>query len=309
MKDADKDKVFLIDVYGDRLVVDKANKAQDIKNPKDFLHIIADKMMSAFSKDAWASLFDWCKENLTTAVLLISALGSIVQIYHLAKINLAYVKFFSITQLIADGSLILVTVITATIFYKIQAPLFESDFRKKIAINIEKTNLLNPISSYIVLAFFLTYPFTLISVAYRLKIEWLWVSPVISTILIASNIVFIYFTISYVRKYYNFLKTTSDQFKFKKTSMLVCNFVLLMTMISTVLFSTKVVFVYLEGYSSPFNLINYENVKKKTEDDYGKLKSYELLYFNDTYMFISIEQQDSDLKRTVIYKTQDVFFK
>lgn len=308
MTENNDDKFFLVDIYGDRLVSEKAAIEDKKKTPENIIHSVSDRVMNLFYQDTWADLFGWCRKNLTTLVLLISGLGSIVQVYHLAKMNLSYVKFFSITQLIADGSLILVTILTVIIIYKIQAPILKMDIEKQISNSIEAVPVKSLTLEYLVIIMFLGFPFLLSFFTYRMSVEWLWVSPILATFVISLDIVFIFFTLSYVRKYYDYLKTTPSDLKLKKLTIFVCNSILVLSLLTTLYFSYKVAYIYLEGYKIPFNVVNYQKVKDKTEADYGELRSYELMYFNDVYTFVAIEQKDSDIKRTVIYKTQDILF-
>lgn len=53
------------------------------------------------------SIYKNVKENLSIILLLPAILGSIWQIAELASIQTAFIRFFSVTQLVADGALIL----------------------------------------------------------------------------------------------------------------------------------------------------------------------------------------------------------
>ena len=63
---------------------------------------------------------------------------------------------------------------------------------------------------------------------------------------------------------------------------------------------------YLDLYKipTPERLANYEYVKSRIEEDYGKDQKYDIRYFNDKYTFIEITKD----KSIAIYKTDDILF-
>lgn len=296
---------FLIDIYGDRLTSDKLKKRVS-RNP---IQIFSDILTNFFHVNRLKSIFDWCREDLTTVVLLISGVGAVIQVYHLAKINLAYVKFFSITQLIADGSLIFVTVLTVTVVYKIQEPMFRYLTANEKLKNSKKATTRENVKVIILIAgLSVILSIGLMNVINKLKIEWLWISPIWSTIMVSIQFVFIFFMFKQIRKYYDFLKDNISDFKFKKTSIWISNFALAISMLVSLVYTAKVAYVYLEAYSIPFNTLNYRDIKQRVKDDHSELTSYKFLYFNDLYTFVEIGLKGSEHKTRVIYKTDDIMF-
>lgn len=304
MKDDNNEK-FLIDIYGDRLVSEKS----DVKTSLNPIYILSNILNQILHQNTWNKLFDWCRNDLTTIVLLISGIGSVIQIYHLAKINLSYVKFFSITQLVADGSLVFLTMVTVAVIYRILKPLFDYiHINASLVIGQKKYPIENVFLIWMMVIFSIFYPFYLMDLAYKIPIEWLWVAPVWSTILVSIHFVIIFFMFNYIRSYYYYFKSSSNNFKFKKLSILASNIVLASFLVGSSYFSTKVIYVYLEAYGIPYTAINYRNVKEKVKADYGELDSYQLLYFNDLYLFVEIKMKGSENKTKVIYKTEDALF-
>src|SRR5688572_10530525 len=51
--------------------------------------------------------YDWIKENISVLVLAPTIVGGLWQLLELAFIDIAYIRFFSISQLVPDGILIL----------------------------------------------------------------------------------------------------------------------------------------------------------------------------------------------------------
>lgn len=64
--------------------------------------------------------FEFIKENLTVLVILPAFIGGLWQVFELTNISYAYIRFFSVSQMVADGILILFVGILSSITFLIQ---------------------------------------------------------------------------------------------------------------------------------------------------------------------------------------------
>lgn len=71
------------------------------------------------------------KDNLTFIILIPTILGGIWQIWELSNVSVGFIRFFSISQLVSDGLLILFLLFFSWIFFKIGSSL--GRFRKRSA--------------------------------------------------------------------------------------------------------------------------------------------------------------------------------
>ncbi|WP_201573480.1 hypothetical protein [Psychrobacter sp. H8-1] len=89
---------------------------------------------------------EWIFSHISIVVLIPSFLGAVWQILELSSINVAYIRFFSISQIPIDGTLILFLLIFLFGMSKITMALVKHSFEKKIEMFedeslLEKTKL------------------------------------------------------------------------------------------------------------------------------------------------------------------------
>lgn len=259
-----------------------------------------------FNRNTWLKLWEWCKHNLTTAVLVISGLGSAIQILELSKISIAYIRFFSVTQVISDGALVVATlvllVISYTIFRFILLPESHILFMKQ---KIDKKRLskgqVDRSSIFYFLAPVVFYA-TLTCIGFRYFKTHLFMS------VIGLSILYVYLTAAFIYAchYYEYLRTTQDSFKFKDISRWISKWIrpLIIIMFTA---SLLVLTVFsLQAYKIPYNLENYSKVDQQVRKDYKDIRDHRILYFNDSYLFVEIYREDR--KSVIIYETKGVLF-
>ena len=62
------------------------------------------------------NIIKFLKEYLSLIIIIPTFLGGIWQILELSLMSISYVRFFSITQLVADGILIIIVIIKKSFF-------------------------------------------------------------------------------------------------------------------------------------------------------------------------------------------------
>lgn len=272
------------------------NKQDVMKKTKNYS--IRDRI---FDKSLWLRGFNITKENIPFILIIISGLGAAIQIIEISKIDITYIRFFSVTQLAADGALITLTLISSYIMYKfylttlvvmtpitnLENALIREDKTYKTTKDIPSLVIfLQAVSGAAI--FMHRGPFE----------ENLYLMIAISSMIIAGlAFVLKYFILH--RKYVKMRDDTagnawSDIFFIAAPAILIAYTVV------------NIGNIYLDLYKipTPERLTNYNYIKSRIAQDYGSNKEYNIRYFNDKYTFIEITQDNS----IAIYKTDDILF-
>lgn len=252
--------------------------------------------------------FSFLNENISVILFTISGLGALKQVFELVSIHLSYLKFFSVSQLVADGALVLFVIVTFSITSYI--------YLSVVTIGINSEGIpANTDPEQIKLTYFQTVYTSILTVVlgvfflyFNEKIYYI-KYPFTFLILNAVFVAFIIFTNKKSRKYNTNVSRFSRASESKKNNlyyMTLINSIISTLVITIIIFQT--IIVYSEVLMRPYNIDNYSNVEKQVFKDYKDIKSYEILYFNDLYIFVEIRISQENDKKVVIYKTEDVMF-
>lgn len=201
-------------------------------------------------------LFIKVKDNLGTAIVIPTVLGGLIQLVELGSINTSYIRFFSASQLIPDGLIVVLTVIFVSIVFII--------YNKLLSKNSHLLNLINfvnlPIYS-IVIYFAVISLFSLVSIYHLYNYDTYMSIQNIPIILLALNAAFLAFVLhvkdvsftlsSYVLRKYNTDKLIVEASRYYSF----CVGLVLLLIFS--LLSIKFVLSQLESINKPYNLDNY----------------------------------------------------
>lgn len=262
------------------------------------------------SKSLYSKYLDYSnKYNPASILLLLYFLGSIVQIYELFKIDIFYVIFFSITQLISDGAILLILLlIIMTIWKLIDTILLILGFWEKVSQNINELSKQHYLYASLLLlgvplAFLLVFPMLDISIENN---------PIISLIFV--SVLFIFLSIcnkssSIYQKYLQHDKELSKQEKIYADLTLLSPFI---SFVISILLIILVLRIVLGSSQNPVNFENFNKAKYQVISDYDELdlsvENCEILYFNDKYTFIQVSNSENGNKFIVIYQTESAFF-
>ncbi|MDD5359345.1 MAG: hypothetical protein PHI02_03665 [Sulfurovaceae bacterium] len=226
------------------------------------------------------------KEYLPLIVLLPATLGGLWQIAALASISIPYVRFFSVTQLIADGVLVILVVMPWLICAYLYAKQVE-EFKIKPK---KKKELSSKIRYYLLRAFLVLYlSLIAILIIYVLVYD---VSKTNNELInyIATTILF--FSIVVIFDLLLFNASSSEIFdKAYNSKIFKVPFIFLFTMIFLVIFPM----FFNSKFFIPRNLENLENLDKYNSDKNAKLR-----YFNDKYIFIEHKKEDNSTTIQVV---------
>ncbi len=254
------------------------------------------------SRKTWLDGFNLTKENLGTALLLVSGLGAVIQIIELIKIDISYLRFFSVTQLAADGALAFVTVLYSFIIYRLYLITYTSMSiipRLEKAIE-DKDNKYVPSEIMSVIALFVGVQ----GAAIFLNVEAFGDRSILMFTINAMMLA----TLFFVSKYFLLVRKHIKVSDISKKGIWSANFLVVSSVSITIYALIKIAGIYIELYRipTPNKLNNYEYLASRVKKDYGITDNndYKPLYFNDKYTFVEIKSN----KSVIIYKTDDVMY-
>ncbi|OCB70199.1 hypothetical protein [Flavobacterium crassostreae] len=240
------------------------------------------------------TIVNFLKENLNIIIVVPAFIGGLWQALELMNIDYSYIRFFSISQIVPDGILILIFLIIAfssamfglfadTIFFikdetKPIEYLGTDDYEKYRKKELRKWKILFVLIYVGSLAYYIRFMFS--KPIYR---EFKFDVVLICLIIFWLNNV--------LNRCYYFAKDTSKEL-FK-----MCNFFLLILyLIIGNYFSKNLHKIFIV----PDNIINIEKVISEVNIKFPNSKQ-ELLYFNDKYIFFKITDK---LKKEKVYITK-----
>lgn len=316
-----ENEIHLIDIYGDKLTVDireeEEEEEEDLKGDENIVEIIAaiKSLNILFKISTWQNTFEWSKDNISTALIWISGIGAIIQIIELASIHVSYIRFFSVTQLISDGALVLLMaafiVIIAFVTTKFLTPTLVA---KQLIIDIKKNRSFSRFEKYVRYSIMLLVSGACVWTFMGIRATDIQKNMLISMILIAFIFALLTYSAFYYSVFDDYLQKTNDRFMlfgkydFKSYYRSFNSFMVIATAMVICIVIVKSIFLFPSASRLPYNLENYNQMVEKIEEDYKDLSQYKLLYFNDTYAFIEIRKNKEEESKVVVYKTDDLMF-
>lgn len=259
---------------------------------------------------------NFIKNNKTLILFIPTILGGIWQFLELYSIDTIYIRFFSITQLISDGLVILFVTLPLLLFYYLLLYIganYNKVFRKN-AFNFNR---------YIFVLIFLFSLLIVVGTMISVFMEYVVISESIMEI---SNAIGISLMLAFYLGVFNLSsnKIRSGFLDKKKRIKILMNFDLFIFMIkSFTMFFLFIVLLTLiklisSNYSFPEDSLNINNVYSLLETDYNlESKKCKIAYMNDTYTFIEYSYpkekdemttaSDTIAKKIIIYKTDELF--
>lgn len=294
--------------------------------PKD---IVTEKIDSDKNKKKNLRIYvKWAFNNISIVLLAPSLLGAVWQILELSSMNIAYIRFFSISQIPVDGTLILFLLTLILVMSKLiiafikyvfntKMKMFEDKDKnegKEIIENLNyllvKSAVINTLLAcsliYIITELFVyTFPqspiFTILFLGFN--ITGLMIYSVDMIILISLKLLKDGNEINDVT---DNLRSLLDKYK---------NYVL-WSVLAGIALTIFILYSLLKAFSASFilpaNLYNTKILESIVYREF-KTKDYNVEYFNDKYIFVqlcAIEKCNHRLdKEIVIYPTEKVLFK
>lgn len=227
-------------------------------------------------------MFDLIRNNITMIAVIPTLIGGIWQICKLGSISINMIRFFSISQLVCDGMILLVIFIPLFLYL---IPFIRTIYlESKKGQNIFDKDLLLP---------------NLFAVMVLLSI-------IVSSIL--------YFEL------YRYIKTDNLTDLFARTHLLYIPLIVLYYVLQKILkkeIIMQFVFIAFAAIFFSITLISFNNISQNLKNienfqlllqstkEQTKSKKIKILYFNDKYIFIEIDKLKS--KSILIKKIDDLF--
>lgn len=279
--------------------------------------------------------YDFINANLSLIVLVPTVLGSIWQIVQISRLNISYLRFFSPSQVVVDGVLILSLIFITYLLFELIRQMYRRTnvnipIRHSIIEEIKNSqfDLFLSLSLYLLLFVVL---FTSVEFFYPL-LKRIFISKPVDTILLFLGIsTFLYIlvreNIINLALYFIERKVISHRWLEEKLvpnltlrtekilSLRVILFFILLIPILKFL-SIPIMFIS-DEIGTPFNTLNMDYVNATVEKDL-ETNLFRVRYFNDNYLFVEIcENKVCDHMidnkylppKYVIYKTEELLFK
>lgn len=279
----------------------KKDKRMDLTGFRELFDKNATSSVNKIIYHFFVNIFRIIKDNANVVLFTTYGLGSVVQIIELSKINTSYIKFFSISQLIADGTFILTISLYIYICTKIFTYIFFILNVSKMLeyyLKVGKRDFIK--SALLLIPLFLLFLFyNVLSTGY-FNFSFI-------TLIITFSFVYVLFTelLTYSFKHDDYFTSKGDNLL---GIGLIYRIALIIVIINS-LISIPTVFINL--YRIPQNLDNYDKAKQLVMTDYkgqGITKDdIKIKYFNDKFMFIEITKPSKE-KSIVIYQTNSALF-
>tara|TARA_R110002049_G_scaffold302643_2_gene495926 strand:- start:5 stop:862 length:858 start_codon:yes stop_codon:yes gene_type:complete len=267
------------------------------------------------------------KDFLPLVVLLPTILGGMLQTIQLIIIGPEYIRFFSITQLVSDGILILSILSIIYISYLFLRRYY--NFKKITAHNISlkfavrRLVLIIFIFSLIFLLYYVNKEFEYISAEYSIGSFLVYgflaffILPLVIQFIILFFFILIRFITYLLIKWKGIDKLEvyiSNKERLRASLEPIVNILIM-------IFIVPIAFLLIGGFmliiqfgvstNNPHKLANLECVSTLVNEKYGDNQDSHILYFNDKYFFIKITDtlSDKDDVQVILFKTENVLFK
>lgn len=265
-------------------------------------------------------------KNVFPLILILPTLiGGLWQMLELIFIDPSFIRFFSISQLISDGILIL-SILSIFGFY-IYFLDKHFDFKDLMKFDLSKKfNISQFIGSLVLILFTSLYYYNVVddlgfdhilnSQIGKLLVELLlagvFLPLLLKGILVFSHeiLILLFFSkrelkVKHLREFKNRKGTLYCLVHFVSTLLMIFSLIFIIFSIITLIeFRNKVIY--------PQNLANLQNIYNEVYKEFGKKQKTSILYFNDKFIFVELYNEKNDKKNPSlikIYKTDDILFK
>lgn len=312
----------------EKIMLDSNEKELKIRkwHKSDSGLFLPDTYLAKVKKKTLKERIRWVIDNITIVLLLPSFLGAVWQILELSSMNIAYIRFFSISQIPVDGTLILFLGLLLLAMGKIIITFVKFDFETK-AKQYKDENLLAEIKSKLnklIIKHTITLMILLAGLAYLIPnifIDMFADSPIFTIVLMGGAVmaVMLYAADTLVLVSLKIISGNHDIDNIEKTirsSLDKYKYLILFSVVSITILTSITLIILLKLFSQnfilPTNLYNTKDLDLVINKEF-KTKDYSIEYFNDKYIFVelcTIKKCSHALdKEIVIYPTEKVLFK
>lgn len=219
------------------------------------------------------------KSNLNLIILIPTILGGLWQLFELSRISMSFVRFFSVSQIIPDGILLLTFIsiifISNRFSYKITKSGLDDSPSKTL--NIVRFIIITIIGTMWIFAF-----------VYRtIKLERIELFLLIFSIVFLTSILTSFFYLIKTNNIINFIKKP-----------IIKEFILPILSLGILylffIFLNYSFDLFHRTYMFPNNWGNKLNIESFINKKYTNKPEFDILYFNDKYFFLEIESENNE---------------
>ena len=266
------------------------------------------------------SKLDWIKEYLSIIVIIPAIIGGIWQIIELSYISTSYIRFFSPTQVISDGLLVLFVL---TLFFFISKLSLKhinfnnyknrkhdyftwKKFIKNLLLIVLQLSLIGSLSYYYIIPEYSEF-FNNISITVFLLLTS-------CCIIIFIYVSYILFDIFHLIASMPFIKKRIEERRRKKqnnkrevnVATITISTILLLLFLQFILSpALDLIGKFREDFILPNNLKNLDYIECKINKTYSKTLKHKILYLNDTYVFVEVKKNKAS-KDILILKFEEL---
>lgn len=251
----------------------------------------------------WKIIPKIISDNIGFLLVIVPSIGALIQIKQLVDIDISYLRFFSVSQLVADGVLALVPCVIFILLSYIYQAYISLGLDKELEV-IQLNQKLSYIRPLFLLSIVVFASFTYYSEPNKESIYN--DSPTFMLIMASVGVGFIFYIINDSKYNKSILKKRNNKHQVRLNIIKILDYtiwlsyiLILYTLISTFIIYTNILEV-------PRDFENYNKVGFIVNQYHEDLNAYEVLYFNDRYTFVKL---DKDTGHTIeVYKTDAILF-
>lgn len=231
--------------------------------------------------------FSFWRSNFQLLIAIPALIGGIWQICELGNISFSFIRFFSSTQLIADGLLIMSIIFFPVFFIWIVGQMDDLVKNQK---SIFKYFSPKPVALGIVIICLAIFNFLIIENIHYTEKQFVefgrYYLPLVGTF-----VTYVIFDakIIYLSKYF------SD-----KILKFIEGVLIILIMISFVLFTKRILVLFHNKFTFPSNVENIQILENKIKEDDSTIRKTKLLYFNNSYLFFELTRKNKTKNIRVI---------
>jgi hypothetical protein len=264
------------------------------------------------TKNRISYLSNLIKDNIAIIVLIPTVLGGLIQLFKLGMIDLRYIRYFSVTQLVPDGllAILLLCIITAIVYIHNNFLLIKLSFiPEKLTTKLKLRSLISSLIIATGQAISITY-----AVVEMPSTEELLNSSnyfiAVNAVIYVGILAMVFYCFKYISLEKEYLRNTDHVIlidnKLLKTSKSIFSVFSLILLISFIVIFLRMTYFFIEYMNEAKGTYNYSKIEEIISNDFESYTDYKILYFNDKYTFVEVNVKDSNV--ITIYKTDNVFF-
>ncbi|MGP4964647.1 hypothetical protein [Psychrobacter celer] len=263
-------------------------------------------------KNRISYLSNLIKDNIAIIVLIPTVLGGLIQLFKLGMIDLRYIRYFSVTQLVPDGllAILLLCIITVIVYTHNNFLLIKLSFiPEKLTTKLKLRSLISSLVIATGQAISITY-----AVVEMPSTEELLNSSnyfiAVNAVIYVGILAMVFYCFKYINLEKEYLRDTDHVVlidnKLLKTSKSIFSAFSLILLISFIVIFLRMTYFFIEYMNEAKGTYNYSKIEEIISNDFESYTDYKILYFNDKYTFVEVNVKDSNV--ITIYKTDNVFF-